>query len=79
MRVELEHANKAEVVMGFSNDSTLSVPDYNFALNQRVNTLEGEGIIVGMTKFGFPDGIYLIQLSDEQLWKHPEEIESVEE
>jgi hypothetical protein len=59
--------------------SALSNYDYDFVLNQQVETAEGQGIVVGRTKFGFPDGIYLVQLSSEQRWMYPEEMAPVEE
>ena len=64
--------------MGNSESSTLTIPTWDFDLNQRVETEEGEWIIIGRTTFGFPGGIYLVALSDERLWKHPEEIEPLD-
>ena len=48
--------------------------DYDYGLNQRVQTDEGEGVVIGRTKFGFPEGAYLIQLSEEQRWMYRDEM-----
>jgi len=64
--------------MAFGEGIRLSVPGWDFDLDQRVKTEEGEGNIIGRTRFGFPGGIYMVQLSDERVWKHPEEIEPLD-
>lgn len=60
------------------NVDGLTSHDYPFGLGEEVETTEGRGHVLARSRLGYPEGIYLVQVGDDQHWMRAEQMAALE-